>query len=68
MAKKIVPQKRLKFPGHRPGLPGNAISFYIVSHALPTCLPQAGKAGLAGHVPVNLEFHLPLRAQAKSTV
>jgi len=52
----------LKLPGHRPGpfdkalgpehvegLPGNVISFYIVS------LDPAHSAGLAGHVPVRLK-------------
>ncbi len=37
----------MKLPGHRPGLPGKVISFYIVP------LDPAYKAGLAGHVPVN---------------
>ena len=33
--------------GHRPGLPGNVISFYIVP------LDPAHRAGLAGHAPVT---------------
>jgi hypothetical protein len=37
----------VKLPGHRPGLPGNVISFYIVP------LDPAYKAGLAGHTPVK---------------
>ncbi len=37
----------MKLPGHRPGLPGKVISFYIVS------LDPAYEAGLAGHVPVK---------------
>jgi hypothetical protein len=35
----------VKLPGHRPGLPDNVISFYIVP------LDPAHSAGLAGHVP-----------------
>jgi hypothetical protein len=38
----------LKLPAVKAGLPGNVISFYIVP------LYPAYKAGLAGHVPVNL--------------
>jgi hypothetical protein len=38
----------VKLPAHRPALPGNVISFYI----LPLC--PAYKAGLAGRVSVNL--------------
>jgi hypothetical protein len=38
----------VKLPAHRAGLPGKVISFYIVS------LDPAYKAGLAGHVPVNI--------------
>ena len=37
----------VKLPGHRPALPGKAISFHIVP------LNPSHKAGLAGHVPVN---------------
>jgi len=37
----------VKLPGHRPGLPGNVISFYIVP------LDPAYKAGPAGHFPVK---------------
>jgi hypothetical protein len=37
----------MKLLGHRPGLPGKVISFYIVP------LDPAHSAGLAGHVPVK---------------
>ena len=37
----------MKLSGHRPGLPGNVISLYIVP------LDPAHSAGLAGHVPVK---------------
>jgi hypothetical protein len=37
----------MKLPGHRPGLPGNVISFYIVP------LDPAYKAGLSGHSPAK---------------
>ena len=40
---------KVKLPGHRPGLPGNVISFCTVP------LDPAYKAGLAGHVPVNVK-------------
>jgi len=39
--------QELKLPAHRAGLPGKAISFYIVP------LDPAYNAGLAGHVPVK---------------
>jgi hypothetical protein len=39
--------EEVKLFGHRPGLPGNVISFYIVP------LDPAHSAGLAGHVPVK---------------
>ena len=42
----------VKLSAHRAGLPGNVISFYIVP-LYPACLPTAGKAGLAGHLPVK---------------
>ena len=35
----------MKLPGHRPALPGNVVSFYIVP------LDPAHSAWLAGHVP-----------------
>jgi len=35
----------VKLPAHRAGLPGNEISFFIVT------LDPAYKAGLAGHLP-----------------
>jgi hypothetical protein len=38
----------VKLPAHSAGLPGKVISFYIVP------LDPAYKAGLAGHVPVNI--------------
>jgi len=41
----------VKLPPQRAELPGKAISFYIVPLD-PAYLP-AGKAGLAGHVPVR---------------
>ena len=37
----------MKLPVHRAGLPGKAISFYIVP------LDLAYKTGFAGHVPVK---------------
>jgi len=40
----------MKLPAHRARLPGNVIWFYIVP------LYPAYKAGLAGHLPVNLEL------------
>jgi hypothetical protein len=39
--------QEVKLAGHRPGHPGNAISFYIVP------LTPAYNAGLVGHVPVK---------------
>ena len=51
----------VKLPGHRPALPGNAISFYIVD------LDPAYKAGLAGHVPVNRRWG-PSSPSGKSRV
>jgi hypothetical protein len=42
-----IANPKAKLPGHRPGLPGNVVSFYIVP------LDPAYKAGLAGHIPVN---------------
>jgi hypothetical protein len=41
---KEVQISNVKLLGHRPGLPGKAISFHIVP------LDPASKAGLAGHV------------------
>ena len=38
----------LKLPGHRQGLPGNVISFYIVP------LAPAHRAGITGHIPANI--------------
>ena len=48
----------MKLPGHRPGLPGKVISFYILP------LDPAYKAELAGHVPVTgkATYHLRCRA------
>jgi hypothetical protein len=40
----------VKLPGHRPGLPGNVISLYIVP------LDPAHGAGLAGHVPATQDL------------
>jgi hypothetical protein len=37
----------VKPPGHRPGLPGKVVSFYIVP------LDPAYKAGLVGYVPAK---------------
>jgi len=52
-------KRPLKLPAHpvrtgqaRRGLPGKVISFYIVP--LDPAYRQAGRAGLAGHVPVTL--------------
>jgi hypothetical protein len=44
----FVLHKVWKLPGHRPGLPGRAISFYIVPLD-----PANNKAGFAGHLPAN---------------
>jgi hypothetical protein len=38
---------KVKLPAHRPGLPGNEISFLLVR------LDPAYKAGLAGYLPVK---------------
>ena len=48
----------VKLPGHRQGLPGKVISFYILP------LDPAYKAELAGHVPVTgkATYHLRCRA------
>jgi hypothetical protein len=40
-------ETNVKLPGHRPGLPGKVVSFYIVP------LDPAYKAGLVGHVPAK---------------
>jgi hypothetical protein len=37
----------MKLPGHRPALPGNVVSFYIVP------LDPVNRAGLPGHIPAN---------------
>jgi hypothetical protein len=44
----FLPGAYVKLPAHRAGLPGNEISFLIVP------LDPAYKAGLAGHLPVNI--------------
>jgi len=45
----VVGHDYMKLPAHRAGLPGNVTSFYIVP------LDPAYKAGLAGHVPANVD-------------
>ena len=49
----------MKFPGHRPGLPGNVISFQIVP------LHPAHSTELAGHIPVNNPFGEPSKEGAE---
>jgi hypothetical protein len=44
----------VKLPAHRAAFPGKVISFYIVP------LDPAYKAGLAGHIPVNVFFAIIL--------
>ena len=44
----------MKLLGHRPGLPGNVKSFYIVP------LDPAHSAGLAGHLPVKRSVRPPV--------
>jgi putative ABC transport system substrate-binding protein len=48
----LAQEKKVKLPGHRPGLPGNVISFYIVP------LDPAHSAGIAGHVPAKKIFRI----------
>jgi hypothetical protein len=56
----------VNLPAHRGGLPGKVSSLILCPLTPPTCLPQAGKAGLAGHLPVNLKHSEKEKPQPKS--